>query len=509
MLRTYHGDMQFLTGRRPATDLAYGDVFLVPTRSDVASRFDVDLATDDGTGTTIPIVVANMTAVAGRRMAETVARRGGLAILPQDVPVDVVADVVADVKRKHTVVETPVTVHAHDTVHAATSLIGKRAHGAAVVVDDGRPVGVVTEADCAGVDRFTQVHQVMTGDPLLLDAAALDPPAGGVAGLSRAAVPGAGGAAAGLAAAYERLHGARLRLAPVVRDGVLVGVLTRMGALRSSVYAPAVDAAGRLRVGAAIGINGDIAARTKELLAAGVDVLVVDTAHGHQTRMLQALDAVRSADPHVPVVAGNVVTADGVRDLVAAGADILKVGVGPGAMCTTRMQTGVGRPQFSAVLECAAAARDLGKHVWADGGVRYPRDVALALAAGASQVMIGSWFAGTYESPGDLHDDGTGRLYKESFGMASARAVAARTAAGSPFDRARKALYEEGISSARMFLDPARPGVEDLIDQITSGLRSACTYAGARNLVEFAERAVIGQQSAAGYEEGRPLPVSW
>ena len=162
----------------------------------------------------------------------------------------------------------------------------------------------------------------------------------------------------------------------------------------------------------------------------------------------------RALRPPVPVVAGNVVTADGVRDLVEAGADIVKVGVGPGAMCTTRMMTGVGRPQFSAVLECAAAAARLGAHVWADGGVRHPRDVALALAAGASSVMIGSWFAGTYESPGDLHARADGRLFKENFGMASARAVASRTAGETAFERARKALFEEGISTARMYLDP-------------------------------------------------------
>src|SRR5690606_16068818 len=154
-------------------------------------------------------------------------------------------------------------------------------------------------------------------------------------------------------------------------------------------------------------------------------------------------------------------------------------------------------------------AQRLGAHVWADGGVRHPRDVALALAAGASQVMIGSWFAGTHESPGDLHADGDGRLYKESFGMASARAVAARSTGGSAFDRARKGLYEEGISSSRMYLDPVRPGVEDLLDQITSGLRSSCTYAGATSLPELAEKAVVGVQSAAGYDEGRPLPDGW
>src|SRR5512139_3632156 len=225
--------------------------------------------------------------------------------------------------------------------------------------------------------------------------------------------------------------------------------------------------------------------------------------------MLEALGAIRSLDPQVPVVAGNVVSAEGTRALIDAGADIVKVGVGPGAMCTTRMMTGVGRPQFSAVLDCAIAARDLGKHVWADGGVRHPRDVALALAAGAANVMIGTWFAGTYESPGDLYTDAEGRRYKESFGMASARAVSARTADDSPFDRARKAVFEEGISTARMYLDPARPGVEDLLDEIVAGVRSACTYAGAANLAQFHERAVIGVQSNAGYTEGMPLPTSW
>jgi len=183
--------------------------------------------------------------------------------------------------------------------------------------------------------------------------------------------------------------------------------------------------------------------------------------------------------------------------------------VGPGAMCTTRMMTGVGRPQFSAVFECSTAARELGAHVWADGGVRHPRDVALALAAGASNVMIGSWFAGTYESPGDLMRDRDNRPYKESYGMASKRAVAARTAADGAFDRARKALFEEGISTSRMAVDPERGGVEDLLDHITSGVRSTCTYVGAATLAELYEKVVLGVQSAAGFAEGHPLPAGW
>ena len=485
--------MRFLDGQRPGHDLTYDDVFLAPTRSAVVSRLDVDLASADGTGTTVPIVVANMTAVSGRRMAETTARRGAMAVLPQDLPLDVVAEVVAWVKQRHPVFETPVVLHAHDTVADALNLLPKRAHGAAVVLDAERHVlGVVTPADCADVDRFTQVGTVMSPSPVTVQADEAE---------------------ADLEAAYAVLHDARRRFAPVVRDHgdgpVLVGALTRKGALRSTVYAPALDARGRLRIAAAVGINGDVAGTAKALLEAGVDTLVVDTAHGHQEKMLEALAAVRGLDPQVPVVAGNVVTAAGVRDLVAAGADIVKVGVGPGAMCTTRMMTGVGRPQFSAVLECSAAARELGAHVWADGGVRHPRDVALALAAGASQVMVGSWFAGTHESPGDLALDADGRPYKESFGMASARAVAARTRTDSPFQRARKGLFEEGISSSRMHLDPARPGVEDLLDQITAGVRSSFTYVGARSVPEFADRALVGLQSPAGYEEGRPLPAGW
>src|SRR6202012_3105204 len=194
--------------------------------------------------------------------------------------------------------------------------------------------------------------------------------------------------------------------------------------------------------------------RAADLLDAGIDLLVLDTAHGHQQRMIEALQAVRALAPEVPVVAGNVVSAEGTRELVAAGADIVKGGVGPGAMCTPRLMTRVGRPPFSAVLECSVAATELGAHVWADGGVRHPRDVALALAAGASAVMIGSWFAGTYESPGDLRLDADGRAYKDSFGMASARAVANRTTSEGAFDRARKALFDEGISTGRMYLDP-------------------------------------------------------
>lgn len=478
--------MQFLDDHRPPYDLTYNDVFVVPGRSELTSRFDVDLATTDGTGTTIPIVVANMTAVAGRRMAETVARRGGIVVLPQDLPIDAVRGTVDFVKSRDLVVDTPVVLAPDDSVSDALALIHKRAHGAAVVVDDGRPLGLVTEAGCAGVDRFARVRDVATTD--FVSAPAGTEPR----------------------KVFDLLEHSPTGVAVLTNaDGSLAGVLTRTGAIRAGIYTPAVDAQGRLRIAAAVGINGDVAAKARALAEAGADVLVVDTAHGHQSKMLDALSAVAALDLGLPLAAGNVVSGAGTRDLINAGASIVKVGVGPGAMCTTRMMTGVGRPQFSAVVECAAAAKELGGHVWADGGVRHPRDVALALAAGASNVMIGSWFAGTYESPGDLLMDREGRVYKESFGMASKRAVAARTAGDGAFDRARKALFEEGISSSKMAPDPVRGGVEDLLDHITSGVRSTCTYVGAANLAELHEKVVLGVQSAAGFAEGHPLPTGW
>ncbi len=485
--------VKFLGDQRPAHDLTYSDVFMVPSRSDVASRLDVDLSTPDGMGTRIPLVVANMTAIAGKRMAETIARRGGIAVLPQDIPTDAVGQAVSYVKSRHPVYETPIMVGPGSVVAEVLSLLGKRAHGAAVVVEDGRPLGIITERDCQDVDRFASAAEVMTSDVVAVtkDQDLYD--------------------------AFETLASHHLAVAPVLEGDQMLGVVTRTGLLRSAIYRPSLDRTGSLMVGAAVGINGDVAGRAATLLRHGVDVLVVDTAHGHQQKMLDVLpDVVAARDRwsnesgvRVPVVAGNVVSAVGTDELARAGADIVKVGVGPGAMCTTRMMTGVGRPQFSAVLECAAAAADAGATVWADGGVKYPRDVALALAAGAASVMVGSWFAGTYESAGDLARDADGRLYKVSFGMASARAVRHRTQTRTAFERARSALFEEGISSSRMYLDPDRPGIEDLVDTICAGVRSSFTYAGATTIPQFHERAVVGVQSAAGYDEGRPQSTSW
>lgn len=472
----------------PRHDLTYSDVFLVPSRSAVSSRLDVSLAPDDGTGATIPIVASNMNSVTGPRLAASLARRGGLGVLPQDSPLQQLDAAIRWVKSQSVRFDTPFVFPPEATVAEALAQVPAIAgHGIVVHEDGGAYRGCIQAARLATAPPDARLGDLLHGELTALDADDVDT----------------------ARRAFDVMTAADLEFAPVMHHGVVVGTLSRTSALRSTLYKPAVDADGRLVVAAAVGVNGDVAAKAQALVAAGVDVLVLDTAHGHQDAMLRALAIVSGLDLGIPLVAGNVVTADAVGDLVSAGANIIKVGVGPGAMCTTRMMTAVGRPQFSAVLETAEAAAEQGAHVWADGGVRYPRDVALALAAGAASVMIGSWFAGTVEAPGLLAADSSGRLYKESWGMASTKAVQERFERLDAYELARKTLFAEGISSSKIYLDPLRPSVEDLLDMITSGVRSSFSYAGARTVAEFQQRARVGIQSAAGYEEGKALPVSW
>ena len=472
----------------PRHDLTYSDVFLVPSRSGVTSRLDVSLAPDDGSGASVPIVSANMNSITGPRLAATLARRGGIGVLPQDLHLQELDEAIRWVKAQSPRFDTPHDFSPDDTVADALAVLPPvPGHGIVLHDSRGAYVGTITAERLATALSDARLGDLVHGGLASIDADDVDSPR----------------------RAFDLMVDADLDFAPVMEHGRVVGTLSRRSALRATLYEPNVDASGRLRVAAAVGINGDVAAKARALAAAGVDMLVLDTAHGHQEGMIRAVSTVRDLDLGIPIVAGNIVTAAAVGDLVDAGADVLKVGVGPGAMCTTRMMTAVGRPQFSAVLETAEAARELGAKVWADGGVRYPRDVALALAAGAASVMIGSWFAGTIEAPGTLRRDSSGRLFKESWGMASTKAVRERFDRLSPYELARKELFAEGISSSSIYLDPLRPSLEDLLDMITSGVRSSFTYAGARSIEEFRERALVGVQSAAGYEEGKALPVSW
>ncbi|MBC7517985.1 MAG: GuaB1 family IMP dehydrogenase-related protein [Microbacteriaceae bacterium] len=472
----------------PQHDLTYSDVFLVPSHSEIGSRLDVSIAPQDGTGASIPIVSANMNSVTGARLAASLARRGGLGVLPQDMHLQDLHAAIRWVKEQPVVYDSPLSLAPEQRVADALRCVpAVEGHGIVLHDSNDRYLGCISAARLGTALPDAKLGDLLHGPLTAIDADDVT----------------------SARAAFDLLVAAELEFAPVLHHGTVIGTLSRTSALRCTIYHPTTDVNGRLKVAAAIGINGDTARKAKALAAAGVDVLVLDTAHGHQSAMVTALRTVASLKLGVPIVAGNVVTSAGVTDLVNAGADIVKVGVGPGAMCTTRMMTAVGRPQFSAVLESAATARAMGAHVWADGGVRYPRDVALALAAGAASVMIGSWFAGTIEAPGQLLTDSGGRLYKESWGMASTKAVHDRFDRLGAYDLARKTLFAEGISSSKIYLDPLRPSVEDLVDMITSGVRSSLSYAGAATLPEFAERALVGIQSAAGYEEGKALPVSW
>lgn len=479
--------MRFLT-ERPQHDLTYSDVFLVPQHSNVGSRLSADLTVDDPTGLRVPIIAANMTSVTGPRLAAAMARRGGLGVLPQDLALQELDAAIHAVKASSPFLDALVRVDRATTIAGARALVADTEGAVVTIVDaDGEPERCISAAALRHALADSVVGDLVADDlPSIDDDDVTDPKS-----------------------AFDLIDAAGVDAVAVRHHGRIVGSLSKRSAVRATLYSPAVDAHGRLSVAAAVGINGDAAARAAALVQAGVDVIVIDTAHGHQQQAADAVRAVAGARLGVPIVAGNVVTVEAVRDLVAAGADVLKVGVGPGAMCTTRMMTAVGRPQFSAVLETAEVARELGARVWADGGVRYPRDVALALAAGASAVMIGSWFAGTLEAPGQLEVDDDGRWFKSSWGMASSKAVEQRFRRLGAFERARKTLFAEGISSSRIYLDLERPSLDDLLDMITSGLRSSMTYAGASTLPQFAERAVVGTQSAAGYDEGKALHVSW
>lgn len=479
--------MRFLHPENERLELTYEDIFLMPQYSNIQSRMEVDITPRGNLGT-IPLVVANMNAVAGRRMAETVARRGGIVVLPQDMNWEGVAHNVQYIKQCNPVYETAIVLNEDDTVQNALNLISKRSHNAVIVVNrEQKPVGIFTEKESQYHDRHSTLKHVMRTDLITIPTAASPQEA------------------------FALLEKNRISLAPVIYpDGTLAGVMTKKGAVRSTLYKPAQNESGQLLTAVAIGINRKLEETLGFLMTIGVDIIVLDTAHGHQERMLDAIKTTRNIiGPTKPLVVGNVVTPEATRDFIEAGASIVKVGVGPGAMCTTRMMTGVGRPQFSAVHECSLIARELGGSVWADGGVRHPRDVALALAAGASHAMIGSWLSGTYESVGDMQYDGEGRPYKENFGMASRRAVIDRNNAAAIFEQARKKYFEEGISTSRMYLKKGEESAEDIIDKIMAGVRSACAYAGANSIEEFYQKAIVGVQTQAGYNEGKPLRESW
>jgi len=469
---------------------SYDDVLLTPQASAVLPR-DVDLSARLHANIllNLPLLSAAMDKVTEDEMAVALARQGGLGVIHKNAPIDVQAAMVESVKRSESgFILDPVTLRADDPVDSAFELMARyKVSGFPVVDAEGRLVGIVTNRDLRlGAEPGAPVSGYMTTVGLVT------------------AIPGTT-----LDQARDRMQDARVEKLPIVDpdDGRLTGMFTfkDIEKLRKYPYA-AKDLRGRLICAAAVGVGPDGEARAEALVAAGVDLLAIDSAHGHSAGILEFAAKLKDRHPDVPLMVGNVATGDGVRACADHGADVVKVGVGPGSICTTRVVTGVGMPQFTAVMEAARAGRECGVATIADGGVRYSGDVVKALAAGATAVMVGNLLAGTDESPGELVLVG-GRRYKEYRGMGSIDAMRAGSAdryfqaeksSGSAAEaREPTKLVPEGVSG----LLPYRGTVGEVTGQLEGGVRSGMGYIGATDLAALQERARFVKQSAAGARE--------
>ena len=477
----------------PPLALTYDDVLLVPCRSSVVSRRDVDTATrlTRELRLNIPIVAANMDTVTEARMARAMAREGGIGVIHRFMQIEQEAAEVQRVKRPEEAVggRHLHTIAPTRTVGEAITLMGRHNVNSLLVVGEGdRLLGIVTSRDVLFAENPGQpVAKIMTGGEQLVTA-----PVG-----------------TRLDEARRILHEHRLEKLPLVDDsGHLRGLITARDVLRLTEHPNAArDSQGRLLVGAAIGAVGDYMERADALVAAEVDVLVVDIAHGHSEHALQATRRVKDAFPHVQLISGNVATAEGARDLAEAGADGIKVGVGPGAACSTRIVAGVGVPQLTALWECVAVGTELGVPIIADGGVRNSGDLTKALAAGAGTVMVGSLLAGTEESPGRTVVRGGGR-FKVYRGMASAGAAESRRQRESSedvLDELAAAVVPEGVEA----VVPFRGSLADVLYQQVGGLRSGMSYLNARTLDELRQHARFVRMTDAGRSESKPHDLTY
>jgi IMP dehydrogenase len=467
--------------------LSYDDVLLVPQASSVLPRdVDVSARLHDTLELGLPLLSAAMDRVTEAAMAIALARQGGLGVIHKNAPVDAQAAMVEAVKRSESgFIVDPVTLGPDDPVDRAFALMEHyRVSGFPVVTGDGRLVGIVTNRDLRlGAAPGSPVRDHMTADGLVT------------------AEPGTT-----LEQARDLMQAHRVEKLPIVDpdDGRLTGMFTFKDIEKVRKYPQAAkDARGRLLCAAAVGVGGDGEERAAALVEAGVDLLAVDSAHGHAAGILEFAAKLKDRHPDVALMVGNVATGDGVRACADHGADVVKIGVGPGSICTTRVVTGVGMPQFTAVLEGARAAQQVGVTVVADGGVRYSGDIVKALAAGAAAVMVGNLLAGTDESPGELVLVG-GRRHKEYRGMGSIDAMRAGSAdryfqddkvSGSAAEAAQPSkLVPEGVSG----LLPYRGSVAEVTAQLIGGLRSGMGYVGAPSLPELTERARFVRQTGAG-----------
>lgn len=462
--------------------LSYGDVLLVPRKTHVESRSKVNTDTYAAKGVklTIPIITANMDTVTESRMAMAIARCGGLGIIHRFMDIDMQAGKVRKVKRAETyIIENPVTVGVDISVEEAGAIMEQKSVSCLLVVDDNNKLlGLASVRDL----RFhknseAKITEVMTKRPDLVVA---DP-------------------SIDIDSAKDLLDKNKIERLPLVDSGDIVrGLITANEAERfinSSNYAK--DKKGRFLVGAAIGTKGDYIDRATALIEAGVDVLVLDVAHGHSDSVIDAIKKVK-ADFTIPLIAGNVATKEGAEDLISAGADGIKIGIGPGIACTTRRMTGAGVPQLTAVMDCAEVALRMGVPSIADGGIKEPGDVTKALAAGASAVMMGGTFAGTDESPGYFIFKG-GMRYKAYRGMASIGANISRKRLDTPVLEREDIdnIVPEGVES----IVPYRGSVADVVSQFVGGLRSGMSYCGASNLEQLRKNAKFVRLTQSGVIE--------
>jgi IMP dehydrogenase len=458
--------------------LTFDDVLLVPAYSEVLPN-EVDVRTRLSRRITmrIPLLSAAMDSVTEGRMAIAMARLGGIGILHKNMPPADQAREVERVKRAESgMVTSPVTARPEQTLREALALMNEHGISGVPVVAEGKPVGILTSRDV----RFAQnLDQSIAG--LMTKELVTVPP-----GVS-------------IDRARELLHQHRIEKLLVVDDaGTLAGLITIKDLLQADRNPNAnKDEQGRLRCGAAIGPGPDRDARAEALVAAGVDVIVVDTAHGHSRGVLDAVRAVKSRYPHIDVIGGNIATAEAAEALIDAGADAVKVGIGPGSICTTRVVAGVGVPQITAIADCVRAAERHDVPVIADGGIKFSGDVAKAIAAGAETVMVGSLFAGTDESPGDLVLY-QGRSYKVYRGMGSLGAMKKgskdRYGQGGAAD---EKLVPEGIEGRV----PYRGSIEGTVHQLLGGLRSGMGYTGSRTIAELRQNARFVRITSQGLRE--------
>jgi IMP dehydrogenase len=466
--------------------LTFDDVLLLPAESEVLPR-ECEVATrlTERIALQIPLLSSAMDTVTEALTAITMAREGGLGVIHKNLSIEAQAQEVHKVKKAESgMVFDPVVVHPDEKLRAAIELMRRHGISGLPVVLDGRPVGILTNRDVRFERNLEQrVRDVMTAKLITV-------PEGVSVDQSK-----------------ELLHEHRIeKLVVVDGNGRMKGLITIKDIEKAEMHPQAAkDEHGRLRVGAAVGVGDDREGRVHALLAAGCDVIVIDTAHGHSTRVQDAVRATRKNFPDAQLIAGNVATADGYSALVRAGADGVKVGIGPGSICTTRVVAGVGVPQITAIADCARAAQKLGKPICADGGVKYSGDVAKALAAGAHTVMIGSLFAGTDEAPGEviLYQ---GRSYKQYRGMGSLGAMQAGSAdryfqghvtrSGAGETETQK-LVPEGIEGRVPYKGPLSQSVYQLI----GGVKSAMGYTGCKNIDELRGKARFIKISQAGLRE--------